>query len=179
MALKAASETLVGALAQAKATSTARRTMICTVASSDVFPELRSPPLTRAFYGVVVVAAVLLMFLVPTVPFPLLLTIAFMALAVGALGSVVAAAFTRVRARPEGLLEVRNRLTTRRLQRSDVDRVILRRQGGIGSWRRLELLLKDGTQLPLVATDTLPVPGQRRQLEQRATELRHWLGGRS
>jgi hypothetical protein len=124
--------------------------MITTVTFSDASPELRSPPLTRASYGVVVVAAVLLMVLVPTVPFPVLLTI-----------------------------EVRNRLKTRRLQRSDVDRVILRREGGIGSWRRLELLLKDGTQLPLVATETLPVPGQRRQLEERATELRHWLGGRS
>jgi hypothetical protein len=102
-----------------------------------------------------------------------------MALAAGAVGSAITAAFTRVRARPDGVLEVRNRLKTRRLQRSDVDRVILRREGGIGSWRRLELLLKDGTQLPLVATETLPVPGQRRQLEERATELRHWLGGRS
>ena len=41
--------------------------------------------------------------------------------------------------------------------------------------RRLELLLRDGTTLHLVATETPPLPGLRRRLEEQATELRAWL----
>jgi len=70
----------------------------------------------------------------------------------------------------------RNRLTTRRLQRSDVDRVMVSREGGFGSARRVDLLLQDGTTLQLVATQTPPLSGQRR-VEQQAAELRQWLGG--
>jgi hypothetical protein len=53
---------------------------------------------------------------------------------------------------------------------------MLGRQGGSGSLLRLELLLQDGTTLNLVATETLPVSGQRR-LEQLVADLRHWLAG--
>jgi hypothetical protein len=86
------------------------------------------------------------------------------------------AVLSRVRAYADGSLEVRNRMSTRQPHRSDIDRVILGRQGGAGSLRRLELLLDDGATLHVVATETLPLPGQRR-LEQQAAELRHWLSG--
>ncbi len=101
-----------------------------------------------------------------------------MAFAVGITGYNTATVFSRVRAHADGSLEVRNRLTTRRLQRADIDRVMVRRQAGFGSVRRVELLLKDGATVHLVATETLPFPGQRR-LEQQAAELRQWLGDTS
>ena len=44
-----------------------------------------------------------------------------------------------------------------------------------GSLQRLELLLTDGSTLPLVATETSPLPEQRQCLKEQAVGLRRWL----
>ena len=71
----------------------------------------------------------------------------------------------------DGALEVRNRFTTRRLHRADVDRVVVDR-GGLQTPARLELLLADGEALKLVATEVPPLPGVRGHLERQAEQLR-------
>lgn len=139
--------------------------------------ELRPPRLSIALYGAsLVVAGALVVFTLTTGGFSPLFTAVFVAFAVGITGYNTATALSRVRGHADGSLEVRNRLTSRRLQRSDIDRVMVGRQAGFGSVRRVELLLKDGATLHLVATETVPFPGQRR-LEQQAAELRQWLEG--
>ncbi|MGY2064357.1 hypothetical protein [Blastococcus sp. SYSU DS0619] len=145
--------------------------------SPDVVLELRQAPLSQALYGASLVVGVVLLVVILTSGFPPLVTIFFIAFAGGITGYNTATALSRVRAHADGSLEVRNRLTTRHLQRSGIDRVMLGRQGGPGSLRRLELLLGDGTTLHLVATEAPPLPGLRRRLEQQAAELRAWLDG--
>ncbi|CCG04513.1 PH domain-containing protein [Blastococcus saxobsidens] len=144
--------------------------------SPNVVLELRPPRLSTALYGASLVVGVALVVFVLTTGGPPLITAVFVAFAVGITGYNTATALSRVRAHADGSLEVRNRLKTRRLQRSDIDRVMVGRQAGFGSLRRVQLLLEDGTTLHLVATETLPCPGKRR-LEQQAAELRQWLGG--
>ncbi|MGY2083662.1 PH domain-containing protein [Blastococcus sp. SYSU DS0539] len=121
--------------------------------------------------------AVGLLVVLLTAGFPPLVLVLFLAFAVAITGYNTATALSRVRAHDDGSIEVRNRLRTRRLQRSDIGRVMLGRQGGPGSLRRLELLLRDGPTLHLVATEAPPLPGQRRRLEEQAAELRAWLSG--
>ncbi|WP_143087064.1 hypothetical protein [Geodermatophilus ruber] len=140
--------------------------------------ELRPPRLSTALYAASLVVAVALVLFALTTGGSPLFTVVFVAFAVGITGYNTATVFSRVRGHADGSLEVRNRLTTRRLQRADIDRVMVGRQAGFGSVRRVELLLKDGATLHLVATETLPFPGQR-QLEQQAAELRQWLGDTS
>lgn len=89
-------------------------------------------------------------------------------------GYNTATLLSRVRAYADGSLEVRNRFVTRRLRRSDIDRVMLGRQGGFGSLRRLELLLQEGTTLAPGRYRIPAAPGSGR-LDQRAAELRDWL----
>ncbi|MDP5183476.1 PH domain-containing protein [Blastococcus sp. BMG 814] len=144
--------------------------------SPDVVLDLRPPRFSTALYGASVVVAVVLVVFVLTTPGPPLFTAVFAAFAVGITGYNTATVLSRVRAHADGSLEVRNRLQTRRLQRPDIDRVMVGRQGGAGSMRRVELLLTDGTVLHLVATETLPFPGQR-QVEEQAAELRRWIEG--
>lgn len=151
--------------------------MIAVVTPPEVVLELRQAPLSQALYGTSVVVAVVLVVVVLAGGFPPLLTIVFLAFVVGITGYNTATALSRARAHADGSLEVRNRLTTRRLQRADIDRVVLGRQGGPGSLRRLELLLRDGATLNLVATEVPPLPGLRRRLEEQAAGLRAWLDG--
>lgn len=151
--------------------------MIAVVTPSDVVLELRQAPLSQALYGASLVVAVVVAVVVLTGDFPAHFTILFIAFMVGITGYNTATALSRARAHADGSLEVRNRLTTRRLRRSDIDRVMLGRQGGPGSLRRLELLLRDGTTLHLVATEVPPLPGLKRRLEEQAAELRAWRDG--
>ena len=144
--------------------------------SPDVVFELRPPRLATALYGASLLVAVALVVFALTTGGPPLFTAVFVAFAVGITGYNTATVLSRVRGHADGSLEIRNLLTSRRLQRSDIDRVMVGRQGGFGSVRRVELLLRDGTTLHLVATETLPLSGRQR-LEQQAAELRQWLGG--
>lgn len=107
---------------------------------------------------------------------PLLFVLFFVAVVVGVCAVNLGAAVSSARASVDGVLEVRNRFRTRRLHRSEIDRVLLDSVGGFGSNRRIALLLLDGTTLPLVATETPPFPGPRRRLEGEAAELRAWAG---
>jgi hypothetical protein len=149
--------------------------MLTAVTGPDLVLELRSPPLARAGNGIALAAAILLIVLVLTADLPVWFEAAMVALAVCGGAYAMAGTLTHVTARADGWLEVRNRLTTRRLQRTDIDRVFLAWTRGIGSNRRLVLLLRDGATLALAATETLPLPGQRRWLEEQAAEMRHWL----
>jgi hypothetical protein len=147
------------------------------VTSPDVVVELRPPLLSLVFYAAsLVVAAVMVVVYVRefsgdafSAIFPIFLA--------GILCFNTATVFSRAWAHADGSLVVRNRFTTRRLQRSDVDRVIVGRQGGSGSARRLELLLTDGATLQLVATEVPPLPGLRQRLEDQAGQLRAWVAG--
>jgi hypothetical protein len=118
--------------------------MITAVTSPNVVLELRPPPLASALYCVSLVVAVVLGVVVLTIDGSPLFTAVFLAFVVGITAYNTAAALSRARAHADGSLEVRNRLSVRGLQRSDVDRVMLGRQGGFGSSRRLELLLPTG-----------------------------------
>jgi hypothetical protein len=84
---------------------------------------------------------------------------------------------SRVRAHADGFLEVRNSFRTRTLQRTDIDRVMVGQEGGLGSARRLELLLTDGQVLPIIATERPPLPGSRQRLEEQGEQLRAWAAG--
>ena len=150
--------------------------MIAAVTSPHVVLELRPSGLATVLYGASLVVGVVIVVSFLDAGGPPLFTAVFLAFAVGITGYNTATALSRVRAHVDGSLEVRNRLTTRRLQRSDIDRVMVGRRGGFGSPWRVELLLNDGTSLPLLATETLPSPGHRRQAEQQAAKLRSWLG---
>ncbi len=147
------------------------------VTSQDVVLELRPLPLMRAVGGIALVAAILLVPLALTADFPLWFAAVSVAVAACAGAYAVAGALSRASAQADGWLEVRNRLTTRRLQRADIERVSLARMMGFGSNRRLVVHLRDGATVPLVATETLPLPGQLRALEGQSAELRHWLRG--
>jgi len=138
--------------------------------------ELRQPPLSLALYCTsLVVAGVLASFVLATGG-PLPVRAVFVAFIVGITGYNGATVLSRVRAYADGSLEVRNRFPTRRLQRSDIDRVMVGRQGGLGSLRRVELLLSQGMTVHLVATQAPPFPGKQR-LDRQAAQLRRWLDG--
>jgi hypothetical protein len=107
---------------------------------------------------------------------PLLFVLLFLAAVAGICGYNLATALSSALARPDGSLEIRNRFRTRRLDRSEIDRVLIGSVGGFGTNRRIELLLVDGTTVPLVATETPPFPGPRRRLDEQAAELGHWVG---
>ena len=138
--------------------------------------ELQMPRILLALYAVVV-AAMVAVFVSQgfldggafSIVFPLFL--------VGILVVNTATVLSRVRAHTDGSLEVRNRFRTRTLQRADIDRVMLGQQGGLGSARRLELLLTDGNVLPLAGTERTPLPGSRQRLEQQGEQLRAWVAG--
>jgi len=152
--------------------------MISAVTSPDVVLDLRPPRLAMAFYAasLVVAAGMVVVFVREFAggdPF----TFVFPVFLAGIVGFNTATVLSRVRAFADGSLEVRNRFATRRLHRADVDRVILGRQGGFGSLRRLELLLADGQAVQLIATETPPLPGLKQRLEAQAAELRSWVTG--
>jgi hypothetical protein len=145
------------------------------VTSPDVVLDLHPPRFSTALYGASIVVTAVLVVFVLTTDGPALFRALFVAFAIAIAGYNTATVLSRVRAHADGSLVVRNRLQSRRLQRSDIDRVVVGRQGGFGSPRRVELHLTDRTVLPLVATETLPFPGQH--LEEQADGLRAWLGG--
>jgi hypothetical protein len=90
-----------------------------------------------ALYGTSLVVALVLAGLTLTTGGPLAFTAIFLAFVVGITSYNTATVLSRVRAYADGSLEVRNRMVTRRLHRSDIDRVILGRQGGpvpCGAW---------------------------------------------
>ncbi|MGY1745409.1 hypothetical protein [Blastococcus sp. SYSU D00695] len=144
--------------------------------SPGVVLDLRPPTATRVLAGTSAVAAVALAVLVVVAATPPVFTIVVVAVALGMGGCTAAVVRTAVRAHRDGALEVRNRFRTHRLDRADLDRVLVRRMAGPGSARRVELLLRDGTTLPLAATETPPFPGGRRRLDESTEELRHWAG---
>jgi hypothetical protein len=148
--------------------------MTTAVTAPDVL-ELRPPRAVMTLYGLSVVIVVLVVANAlttgPSVQFRMLFLVFVLGIAVYNTATVL----SRVRAHGDGALEVRNRFSTRRLQRSDVDRVMVGRQGGLGTPRRLELLLTDGETLQLVATEVPPLPGLRRRLDDQAEDLRAWL----
>ena len=150
--------------------------MITAVTSPDVVLELKPPRLVSVFYGLSLVVALVILVRVLTFGAPLAFTVLFVAFVVGIAGYNTGAVLSYARARWDGSLEVRNRYRTRRLDRSEIDRVLLDSVGGFGSNRRIELLLTDGQTLPLVATEIPPFPGLRRHLEEQAAELRRWAG---
>jgi hypothetical protein len=151
--------------------------MITAVTSPNVVLELRPSPLDAALYVISLAVAVVLVVVVLTTDDSPLFTAVFIAFALGITGYNTATALSRASAYADGSLVVRNRVSTRRLQRSDIDRVMLSRHGGFGSLQRLQLLLRDGTTLLLVATESLPLPRHRRRLEGQAAELCRWLSG--
>jgi len=146
--------------------------MLTAVTGPDVVLELRSPPSARAIHGIALVAAIVLVVLALSADLPVWFAAALLALAVCGGAAAVASTLSHVCARADGWLEVRNRLSTRQLQRNDIDRVFL---AWTGSNRRLVLLLRDGATLPLAATEVPPLPGRRRWLEEQAAEVRNWL----
>jgi hypothetical protein len=151
--------------------------MITAVTSPDVVVELRPPLLSLVLYAAsLVFMAVMVVVFVRDFSGDAFSAI-FLVFVAGILGFNTATVFSRARAHADGSLVVRNRFATRRLQRSDVDRVIVGRQGGFGSPRRLELLLTDGATLPLVATEVPPLPGLRQRLDDQAGQLRAWATG--
>lgn len=115
--------------------------------SPDVVLELRPPLLAAVHYCVSLVVAVGIVVFVLTTGGPPLSSAVFVAFTVGITTYNTATAVSRARAHADGSLEVRNRL-----------------------------LLTDGTTLPLVATETPPLPRQRRRLEEQAVDLRRRLG---
>jgi hypothetical protein len=144
------------------------------VTSPDVVVELRPPLLSLVVYAAsLVVMAVMVVIYVREFSGGAFNAIFGIFLA-GILCFNTATVFSRARAHADGSLVVRNRFATRRLRRSDVDRVIVGRQGGFGSARRLELLLADGATLQLVATEVPPLPGLRQRLDDQAEQLRAW-----
>ncbi|MGY1739971.1 MULTISPECIES: hypothetical protein [unclassified Blastococcus] len=146
------------------------------MASPDVVLELRPPALASFLYAASLVVGVVVVVVFLGTDAPPWFAVAFLAVAVGITAVNTAAALSRARARTDGTLEVRNRFTTRRVDRSEIDRVLLDSVGGFGSNRRVELLLTDGSTLPLVATETPPLPGARRRLEDQAARLQDWVG---
>ena len=145
------------------------------VTSPHVALELKPATLATALsLASVVVGLGLVLAAVRTQP-PLLFVLFFVAMVVGITGFNLATALSSARAHADGVLEIRNRFRTRRLHRSEIDRVLLGSVGGFGSNRRIELLLLDGTTLPLVATEAPPFPGTRRRLEDDLARLRSWV----
>jgi hypothetical protein len=149
--------------------------MITAVTSPDVVVDLRPSALAAVFYAASLVIAAALVITVVGMDGDVPFTVFFLVFVAGIVGVNTATVLSRVRARADGSLEVRNRFSTRRLQRSDVDRVIQGRRAGVGSARRIELLLTDGRTVPLIATETPPLPGLGQRMEQQAEQLRAWM----
>ena len=141
--------------------------------------ELRPAPAARALYAVSfgMAAVIVVVFLTQdffdgdlfSFLFPVFLAVI---VAVNA-----ATVLSRARGYADGTLEVRNRFRTRRLQRTDVDRVLVGAPAQFGAPRRIDLLLTDGEVLPLVGTESPPFPGVRARLERDAEQLRAWVSG--
>jgi len=152
--------------------------MIAPVNSPDVVVELRPPLLAVVLYAAsLVVAAVMAVFVVRQVTDGSAFSAVFLLFLAGIVAVNSATALSRVRARTDGWLVVRNRFSTHRVQRSAVDRVVEGRQAGFGSSRRLELLLTSGETVRLVATEVPPLPGLRDRLGRQGDQLRDWVAG--
>jgi len=152
--------------------------MIIVVTAPDVVLEFRPPRVVLVLYGAsLVVAAGMAVLFVRELAGGDLFTFVFPVFLLGILAFNGATALSRARARGDGSLEVRNRFSTQRLQRAEVDQVMVGRRAGFGSARRLELLLSDGSVLPLVGTETPPFPGSGQRLEDQAGRLRDWVAG--
>ncbi|WNV75914.1 hypothetical protein [Geodermatophilus sp. DSM 44513] len=143
--------------------------------SPDVVLELRPPALVSVLYYASLAVLPVMVVIALSTEGPPLFTVVFVVFALGIGAYNTATHLSRARAYADGSLVVRNRLSTRRLDRADIDRVVLGRQGGFGSLAQVELLLTDGSTLPLVGTETLPLPGPRRRLEEQVAELRRWV----
>jgi len=115
--------------------------------------ELRMPPTVLALYtaGFVAVVVVFVTQGFSEGGLSLLFPVFFLLI----LAINTARVLSRARAFADGSLEVRNHFRTRTVQRGDIDRVIVGQEGGLGSARRLELLLTDGTVLPVLGPSGL------------------------
>lgn len=138
--------------------------------------DLRPPRAAVVLYGLSLVVAVGIVAVALTMEGSTAFTALFVAFAVTICVYNAATVLSRAVTGADGALEVRNRFTTRRLQPAEVDRVLIGGQGGFGGLRRLDLLLADGTTLPLVATEVPPLVGARRRLEEQAEQVRRWIG---
>ncbi len=150
--------------------------MITGVTAPDVELELKPAPLAAVLSVASLVVGLAMVIAVVRSGAPVPFVLLFVVAVTGICGYNLATALSSATARVDGFLEVRNRTRRRRLHRSEIDRVVLDSVGGFGSNRRIELLLPDGTTLPLVATETPPFPALRRRLEDQADELRSWVG---
>ena len=137
--------------------------------------ELRMPPAVLVLYAGVLVALVVVF--VTQRFFEGGLGLLFPVFFVAILAINTARVLSRARAFADGSLEVRNLFRTRTVQRSDIDRVMVGQEGGLGSARRLELLLTDGTMLPVIGTERAPLPGSRQRLQEQGEQLRAWVSG--
>ena len=153
-----------------------RAVTIHPVTSPHVVLELKPAPLAAVLSVASVLVGLGIVLAVVRSEAPLPFVLLFAAAVVATCGVNLATALSYARASVDGSLEVRNRFRTHRLHRSQIDRVLLDTVGGFGSNRRIELLLLDGTTLPLVATETPQFPAVRRRLEDHADELRSWVG---
>ena len=137
--------------------------------------ELRMPRVALVLYAAVV--AVMVVVFVSQGFFDDGFSLVFPLFLVAILVVNTATVLSRARAHADGTLEVRNRFRTRTLQRTDIDRVMVGQEGGLGSARRLELLLTDGEVLPIVGTERPPLPGSRARLQEQGEQLRAWAAG--
>lgn len=144
--------------------------MITAIASPDAVVELRPSPVSMALYSASLVVALAFVVLNVGTGAPPVVMAFFLVCVVAITTYNTATVLSRVRGHTDGWLEVRNRCVTRRLQRSDIDRVLLGRRSGSGSLRRLELLLDEGP------TATLPFV-RHRSLDRQAAELQNWQNG--
>ncbi len=138
--------------------------------------DLRAPRVAVVLYGLSLVVAAVVVAMALTMDTSPAFTAFFVAFALAICAHNAATVLSRATTGADGALEVRNRFSTRRLQPAEVDRVVVGGQGGLGGLRRLDLLLTDGTTLPLVATEVPPLFGARRRLEEQAEQVRRWIG---
>ena len=152
--------------------------MIAAVTSPDVVVELRPPLVAVVLYAAsLVVAAVMGVLVVRQIADGSAFSSVFLLFLAGIVAVNSATVLSRVSARTDGWLVIRNRFSTQRVERSAVDRVIEGRQAGFGSTRRLELLLTSGETVRLVATEVPPLPGLRDRLGRQGDQLRDWVAG--
>ncbi len=149
--------------------------MITGVTSTDAV-DLRPPRVAVVLCGLSLVLAGVFSVTVLTFDASPLFTAFSVVFVLGICAYNGATVLSRATTGADGALEVRNRLSTRRLQPSEVDRVMVGGQVGFGAMRRVDLLLTDGTTLPLVATEVPPLVGARRRLEEQAEQVRRWIG---
>ncbi len=139
--------------------------------------DLRQPGLSLALLATSYVVAAVIVVQVFSFSRDDVVPYLFIAAVVGITAVNTARALSRARTTPDGALVVRNLFRTTTLQPSDVDRVLTDRAGGPGSPRRVQLLLRDGSTLPVVATEAI-WPGSRARTEGQAEQLRAWAAGR-